>query len=414
MKIAVVGSGISGLSAAWILSRNHEVHLFEAGPRLGGHACTVQADNQPMDIGFLVYNELTYPRLTKMFRTLGVETVESDMSLSIQAKHKMLEWNGTNLNTLFGQRINIIRPSFYKILFEIIKFHKNAEIYLEESKKNSWTLRNLFEVKRYSDSFCSDYMIPMGAAIWSTPEDKILDFPASSFLNFCFNHRLLQVNDRPVWRTVKNGSQEYVKKISQSIQHIFLNSSVHKIERRDGSIFLFTQGKSAKYDKVVMTTHAPVTLDLIQDKSLREIELLSTFKYQKNDIVLHNEDTVMPTSKQCWASWNVQASQKNNSSPQVELSYYLNRLQPWIKNENYFATLNAKSNLKNPLFIEKFEHPLFDEFAIRSQEQLKEIQGIGGIYYAGSWTGYGFHEDGIKSAIEVCKMLGSEPPWGVS
>ncbi len=413
MKIAVIGSGISGLSSAWILSHHHEIHLYEAGSRLGGHAHTVQADGQQMDIGFLVYNELTYPRLTKLFNHLGVETIASDMSLSIQAKHKKLEWNGTSLNTVFSQRQNIVKPSFYKMLLEIIRFHKEAKSYLEEAKKNNWTLRDLFSVKKYSASFYHDYMLPMGAAIWSTPEEKMLDFPAASFLNFCFNHRLLQVNDRPVWRTVKDGSQEYVKKISKPIHHIFLNSPVSKVIRQNGEILVYSNEQCVKYDKVIMATHAPTTLELLKTDNSKEIEVLSKFKYQKNNIFLHNSDDVMPKTKRCWAAWNVQTSQKKDQKPEVELSYYLNKLQPWIKNKNYFATLNPKTQINNPILTECFEHPIFNLEAIQAQEHLKSIQGVGGIYYVGAWTGYGFHEDGLKSAVEVCELLGSTTPWSV-
>lgn len=413
MKIAVVGSGISGLASAWLLSRNHEVHLFEAGSRLGGHARTVSSDGMPMDIGFLVYNELTYPRLTKLFKALSVETLESDMSLSIQSKHKNLEWNGTDLNSVFGQRRNLLRPSFYRMLLEIVRFHKNAEIYLQDSIKNSWTLRELLRAKGYSEQFYGDYMIPMGAAIWSTPEEKILDFPASTFLNFCLNHRLLQVNGRPVWRTVKNGSQEYVQKISKPVSKIFLNSPVEQIERQEGFVKLRANGELLRYDKVVLATHAPTTYQILHSKSDREAQVLSKFRYQMNTVDLHSEITVMPKHRRCWASWNVQAKNQSVENQEVELSYYLNKLQPWLAGRNFFATLNAKSNLERPILSENFEHPVFDAAAIKAQSEVKSIQGSGGVYYAGAWMGYGFHEDGLKSATEVSAMLGSIPPWEV-
>lgn len=415
MKIGVVGAGISGLGAAYLLAQKHEVHLFESESRLGGHAHTVTVDEQgtavPIDTGFLVYNELTYPHLMGLFRTLGVETVESDMSLSVQVKEKKLEWSGTNLNTVFGQRKNIFNPKFYGMLLEILRFHRESEANLLASRRHGWSLRDLLREKNYRAEFCHDYLIPIGAAIWSTPEKQMLDFPAETFLSFFINHRLLQVEDRPVWRTVKNGSQEYVKKIAAHIPYIHLGEPIVEVERFAGKVAVKTAKGTFDFDKVVMATHAPVTLKVLKSPSEREWQILSAIKTEKNRTVLHRDGSMMPKENRCWASWNVVGSTDHNAHRKVALTYYLNRLQPLNTQNNYFVSLNSDQIHDGTVREMDYAHPTFNHAAIQAQKELPEIQGNGGVYYAGAWTRYGFHEDGLLSAVKVAELLGVGTPW---
>lgn len=425
MKIAVVGSGISGLGAAWLLSKQHDVHLFEADNRLGGHANTASVAEPdmadalgstiPMDTGFLVYNELTYPHLTAFFKALQVETVDSNMSLSVQVRNKNLEWNGTNLNGVFGQRLNLFKPSFHRMLLEILRFGKEAEQNLLAARKNSWSLNDLLSFGRYSDNFKMDYLLPIGAAIWSTPESRMLEFPAETFLRFFINHKLLQVNDRPVWRTVKNGSINYVEKIASSLAHVHLNTAVVAVERvsSSGKVIVRTQNESTEFDKVVLATHAPITNKILMNKSDLEQKVLSAVKFEPNRTVLHTDASVMPKNARCWASWNVNGTLTQEQKRKVSLSYYLNLLQPLETKKKYFVTLNADKNLDNILKEFNYSHPQFDRLAIQAQAELPTIQGQGGVYYAGAWSRYGFHEDGLLSAVNVARLIGTQTPWKV-
>lgn len=410
-----MGAGISGLSAAWLLAKTHEVHLFESAPRLGGHAHTVDiAENGskiPIDTGFLVYNELTYPNLCGFFDALNVETCDSDMSLSIRLPQKNLEWSGTNLNSVFGQRQNLVRPGFYKMLNEIMRFAREAEMNLKSSRENKWSLGQLLTARAYSKSFWHDYLIPAGAAIWSTPETEMLDFPGETFLTFFMNHRLLEVSGRPTWRTVKNGSRNYVEKAARTITHVHTSAPVVRIERRDGKIALTTPQEQMTFDRVVMATHAPVTNRILSNQSEIERRVLSAFSTEPNQAVLHRDNLQMPIRKVCWASWNVRGTHGLESEEKAQLTYYINRLQPLPTSTDYFVSLNPTGKISNVLDSFDYDHPKFNRSAIDAQGELPSIQGAGGVYYAGAWSRYGFHEDGILSAVRVAKLFGIEPPW---
>lgn len=417
MKVGVVGSGISGLGAAWLLSQKFDVHLFEAESRLGGHAHTVfvqeNTNTIPMDTGFLVYNELTYPHLTQFFKALGVETMDSSMSLSIQVLHKKLEWAGANLNTIFGQRKNIFKLSFYKMLREILRFGKEAEANRQLALRHAWTLGELLVAKKYSDSFKTDYLLPIGAAIWSTPESRMLDFPASTFLTFFINHKLLQVNNRPIWRTVKNGSIEYVKKAAAQIKSIHLSTPVTGVHRSQGKVFLKTPQETFEFDAVVLATHAPISAKILKDQTDEEKKMLSAISYEPNHAFLHNEADLMPKAKRCWSAWNVYGDLKESFN-KVSLTYYLNELQKLPTQKNYFLTLNPEKKIKSALREIEYAHPQFNQEAIRAQRVLPSLQGTGGVYFAGAWTRYGFHEDGLLSGVKVAEALGVKAPWTVS
>lgn len=416
MKIAIVGAGISGLGAAWILSQKHEVHLFESESRLGGHANTVVIKEEdrgvPVDTGFLVYNELTYPHLTNFFKTLGVDTVASDMSLAIRAGHKDLEWAGTNLDTVFAQRRNLLKPGFLGMIFDILRFDRESEENLRLSRQNAWTLGQLLEYRQYGLQFRRDYLMPIGAAIWSTPEMKMEEFPAETFIAFFINHRLLQINDRPIWRTVKNGSIEYVKRVAERIPHIHVGTPVHSVERRDGKISLRVGGETLIFDKVVFATHAPVTLRILKTENTKERDILSAIETRGNRTLLHHDEGLMPQIKKCWSSWNVFSAAEYFDAPAVSLTYFINKLQPLPTNKNYFVTLNPQTQVNNVLREFHYEHPQFNKRAIAAQGELPNIQGVGGVYFAGAWTRYGFHEDGLLSAVKVGEHFGINPPWG--
>lgn len=418
MKVAVVGSGISGIGSAWLLSQHHEVHLFEADRRLGGHAHTVIVDEAggavPMDTGFLVYNELTYPNLKSFFRMLQVETVASDMSLSIQVKDKNLEWSGTNLNSIFGQRSNLFRPKFYWMLKEILRFGREADVNLQTARRHAWTLGELLRERKFSSEFCSDYLLPIGAAIWSTPETKMLDFPAATFLTFFINHKLLQVNDRPVWRTVKSGSIQYVEKAARSISRIHLSSPVVEVERKDGRVTVRTAAGEEVFDQVILATHAPITAKMLKFPSDEERRILGSFRTEQNQTYLHRNSEWMPRNRRCWSSWNVYGTSRPDASRQVSLTYYLNLLQPLNSTNDYFLTLNPEQTIRNPIREFQYSHPQFDQTAIRAQRELSSIQGNGGVYFAGAWSRYGFHEDGLLSAVNVARLLGVPIPWDIS
>lgn len=418
VKVAVVGSGISGIGAAWLLSQKHEVHLFESDKRLGGHANTVsvrQSDGTSvaMDTGFLVYNELTYPHLIRFFKALNVETVNSEMSLSVQVKSKNLEWSGTNLNTVFSQRRNLVNPNFHLMLWEILRFAREAQKNLELSRERGWSLGQLLKAKKYARSFYTDYLLPISAAIWSTPETQMLDFPAETFLTFFINHKLLQVNDRPIWRTVKNGSIQYVQKAAQKLSHVHLASPVLSVERENGKVVVRTADQSTIFDAVVMATHTDVTARVLKNQSDAEARVLSSIGYEKNRTFLHTHPGLMPQKKKCWSSWNVQGTNDMKSSQQVSLTYYLNRLQPLNTGQDYFVTLNPTSSVSKVIQEFDYAHPQFDKKALEAQKILPSIQGRGGVYFAGAWSRYGFHEDGLLSGVNVAQLLGVSAPWSV-
>jgi predicted NAD/FAD-binding protein len=419
MKIAVVGSGISGLACSLLLSQKHEVHLFESEKRLGGHAHTSSIYNNSkdfnVDTGFLVYNELTYPHLTAMFKYLNVETVASDMSLSIQEPNVDLEWAGDNLDSVFAQRKNLFNPRFYKLMFDILKFHKHAEKNRDLAREHKWTVAQLLKNLKYSNELTEWYVLPMIAAIWSTPEKSMLDFPAETFLTFFINHKLLQVNDRPQWRTVKNGSVNYVNKIAAQLQSIHLDEAVVSVQKNENGLELTSNKSLYQFDKVVFAVNPSVSSKMYRAVNADTNEILSSFKTESNQAYLHLDKSFMPKSKKCWASWNVKANLKNSNSNsnKVALTYFLNRLQPLPTPDNILLTLNPNTKPNDIILQHEYHHPIFNQKAIEAQKQLPEIQGQDGVYHIGAWTRYGFHEDGLLSAVKLAELFDIQTPWGV-
>jgi uncharacterized protein len=409
MKIAVLGAGISGLGSAYILSSKYEVDVYEKDERLGGHARTTQIQDEGklfgVDTGFLVFNEPTYPLLTKLFKQLDVKIENSDMSFAFWDKNKNIAYNGSSIKGMFAQKRNLFSISHYKMIKDILSFNEKATNDLFYNSKD--LDKSLGEyIKKYSNAFKQRYILPMGAAIWSTPSDEMGEFPARTFLTFFKNHGLLGVDSHHQWLTVSNGSINYVNKIKEKISgKIFLNSDVIKIRREENGVYLIHEnGEKTFYDKVVLAMHAPEALEILEDATQKEIEILSAFKYKENSAVLHNDNNILYPSKKMYAAWNyTNTNTKNNA---VTLTYWINTLQNLKTKKDYFVSLNETQNLNNVIEKISYEHPQFNLRAIEMQKRKKEISGQNNTYYAGAYWRYGFHEDGLLSANEVGKLLG--------
>lgn len=416
MKIAVIGSGISGLGFAYLAqAEGHEVHLLEKANYFGGHSNTIQitegASTFYADTGFLVHNPKTYPNLLELLRRLDVKTVESQMTLSIQVLERNIEWGGTNLRTLFAQKANLLRPGFYRMIYDLLRFNRLAPAFLEQLKNDpNKTLGQLLVEQNFSNELKDWYLIPMAAAIWSTPASKVLDFPAFTFLRFCMNHNLLQTDGRPLWRTIEGGSRNYVNKIVDSIQSKHLNCNIRSIRRGDGKIQIKFDDSIQTFDKVIFATHADQTRQLLADIQPDESEILSRFNFQKNTAVVHSDQSVLPQRQELWSAWNYASS---TDSSRVSVSYLLNHLQQLPTKVPIIVTLNPHKKIAVDKIIRtiEYDHPIFDVETIKAQGRISEIQGRGEVYHTGAWLGYGFHEDGLKSALRVARILGLKIPW---
>lgn len=421
MRIAVIGTGISGLSAAWLLHRHAEVTVYEQNAYPGGHSNTVEAAESsgsvPVDTGFIVFNEHNYPNLTALFRLLGVKSHASDMSFSASIDDGRVEWAGDNLNTLFAQRRNLLSTAHWRMLRDILRFNRDAKQALRTDTGASITLGEFLDWQGYSNELRYRYLLPMAAAIWSCPMDTMLDFPVRSFLRFCDNHGLLNVVNRPHWRTVTGGSREYVRRLMQPLtKRLYLNSAVTAVRRRsEGVLIKDNQGREAHYDRVIMAAHADQSLALLTDATETERALLSAFPYQDNRAVLHTDKTLMPKRQRVWASWNYLADDSEDDGARVSVSYWMNRLQKLPTQTNYFLTLNPlhEPAAESIAYETHYEHPVFGREAMRAQEKLDLIQGVNGTWFCGAWCGYGFHEDGLKSALRVVTHMGYPIPWQV-
>ena len=411
MKIAVLGAGISGLGSAYILSQKHEVDVYEKDSRLGGHARTTQIQDEGMlfgvDTGFLVFNEPTYPLLTKLFKQLDVKIENSDMSFAFWDKIKNIAYNGSSIKGMFAQKRNLFSLSHYKMIKDILDFNEKANSDILYNNRN--LDKSLGEyISSYSDAFKQRYILPMGAAIWSTPSDEMNDFPARTFITFFKNHGLLGVSSHHQWLTVSNGSINYVNKIKDKISgKIFLNSDVIKIRRvENGAYLIHKNGEETFYDKVVLAMHAPDALKILDDATAKETEILSAFKYKENSAVLHNDNNILYPNKKMYAAWNYTSSYIKSDS--VTLTYWINTLQNLKTKKDYFVSLNETQELNNVIEKISYDHPQFNLQAINMQKRKNEISGQNNTYYAGAYWRYGFHEDGLFSANEVAKQLGCE------
>lgn len=419
-RIAVIGGGISGLASAYFLARQHDVVLMESAATLGGHANTVDItlDGHAMavDAGFLVCNDRTYPNLLALFAELGVETYASDMSFGVSLHQGDLEWAGTSLDTVFAQRRRLLDPAFLGMLRDIMRFNRAAPANLAQCQAHPQSLRQLLSAGRYGMQFRDAYLLPMAAAIWSSAPADILDFPAATFLRFCINHGLLQLNHRPQWRTVRGGSREYVRRIAATLPEVRLACRLHGVTRTETGVLVRSAGTIPRlepFDAVVFATHAPQTLALLQDATREEHDVLSAFRYQHNLAWLHTDTDLMPRRRKVWSAWNYLGARAEDGHQGVCVSYWLNRLQALPGKREVMVTLNPPQAPAPESRIASFdyEHPVFDQRAIDGQARLPAIQGRHRAWFAGAWTGYGFHEDGLKSALRVAADFDLAPSW---
>ena len=404
MKIAVIGSGISGLASAFYLSKKYKVDLFEQNDHFGGHAYTYDIKSQnkivPVDLGFIVFNELTYPNLINLFKELKVPFEKSDMSFSVSIKNSNIEYGGRGLSAIFANKSNIFNLNFLKMIKEIIVFYNKAPNLLKNNLEGI-TLGSYLEKSKLSKYFVEYHIIPMVAAIWSMPFSKAKDMPLELFLKFFINHGLFKLKNRPQWYTVSNRSRAYVKKILPLISgEIFKNYRVSKILRNEDNIRLKIGNEYLDYDQVILASHADQSLKLLENPTEQEKNILSKFKYISNLGILHTDTNLMPQKKIAWSSWN-SISKENRTC----VTYWLNKLQNLKCNSNYFLTLNPIYELTESKIISKvkFTHPYFNSETVKYQKELKIIQGKKRTWFCGAYFGYGFHEDGLKSAINLIK-----------
>ena len=404
MKIAVVGSGISGLSAAYFLSKHHKVDLYEQNNHFGGHSYTYDIKEEEkiisVDLGFIVFNELTYPNLINFFNELNVPFEKSDMSFSVSIKNTNIEYGGNGFSAIFANKLNLLNFNFLKMIKEIISFYNYAPSLLNDSNKEE-TLGNYLERSKLSKYFIEYHIIPMVAAIWSMTFSKAKEMPLKLFLNFFINHGLFKLKDRPQWYTVTNRSRTYVKKILGKISgEIFKNYKIHNISRSDTNVRISIENEYLDYDQVVLACHADQSLNILDDPTVKEKEILDKFTYVPNRAFLHTDANLMPLRKKAWSSWN--SITKDNKTC---VTYWLNKLQNLKTNKNYFLTLNPVEEIEESKVIkqEQFTHPYFNKENISLQKDLHLLQGKKRTWFCGSYFGYGFHEDGLKSSMELIK-----------
>jgi len=419
MRIAVIGSGIAGVGSAWLLSQEHDVDVYEAADYLGGHTrtldLTVDGVTFPADTGFMVYNRRTYPNLIRLFERLDVEWTESDMSFSVKVPAHGIEWAGTSLDSVFAQRKNITNPKFLRMLADVVRFSREADRLLADPSLDDLTLGQLLEREGYGAGFTDWYLIPMGDAIWSTPPGEMLDYPAGTFLRFCNNHGLLHIAGKPKWRSVKHGARTYIERASRSFSgEVFLEEPAERVERSGDGVRVNTPRRSETYDHVIMATHPPQTLEVLADATPREKAALSAFTFWDNDVVLHTDTSFMPENRRAWAAWNWYAESGDITKDMLVLTYQLNWLQDIPVDTTVMETLNRDREPAEGTLLANlhFDHPNFTYEAIRTQRTLPDLQGLGGVWFAGAWTRHGFHEDGLLSAVRVAESLGAQVPWG--
>jgi hypothetical protein len=425
MRVAIVGTGIAGNAAAWALSKRYAVTLYERELRPGGHSHTVSIDYDgtplAVDIGFIVYNNLNYPDLTALFDHLGVETVESCMSFAVSADAGRFEWKGGGSNWwetakgLFAQPSNLLSPSYLRMLRDILTFNESSVADFAAGRLADMTLGEYFAFRKFAPRLLTDYLAPMGAAIWSAPAAQILDFPAENFIAFFNNHRLLHY-DRPIWRTVEGGSQRYVERLIATMQdHLRLGCAVTSIERTtQGVIVNDSHGGSEAYDHVVIGAHSDHALAMLSDPSDDERAILGDIGYGPNMVYLHRDPRLMPKRKAAWASWNFLRWQRQGTSVNdVAVTYWMNELQGIDNDKPVFVSLNPPFEPDPALTFGKYpcEHPQYTAAAFAAQRRLPEIQGQRNTWFCGAWTGYGFHEDGLRSGLAVAELLGAPVPW---
>lgn len=410
-KIAVIGAGISGMGAAHALANNHRVVLFEAESRLGGHARTRMAGknaDQPVDTGFIVFNYANYPHLTKLFDHLNVPVTKSNMSFGASFSGGRMEYGLASLNALFAQRSNIASPKFLRMVRDILRFNAKG---LEASKDETLTIRELLQKLGLSNYFRDHYLLPFSGAIWSTPKEKILDFPAYAMMRFFDNHALLGATGQHQWYTVDGGSREYVTRLAADMMRrgidIRLASPIDAVRRTQAGAEVKTQGANwEKFDEVVFATHSDDTLAMLSDANAVEKSILGAVRYQPNKIVLHSDTSIMPKRRQVWSSW-IYSEDAQRTDTEINLTYWMNSLQPWLKGEDMMVTLNTNRPIREELIWDEvtLQHPVYDLAAIAAQDAAAAINGSNHTWFCGAWMKNGFHEDGLSSALDVVNTL---------
>jgi uncharacterized protein len=421
LRVAVVGTGISGLAAAWLLSQRHDVTVYEQSDRIGGHSNTVIASidgrRVPVDTGFIVFNRATYPNLVALFEHLSVPTKPSEMSLAVSLGDGELEYSGDGIGGLFAQRSNFFRPRFWSMLRDLVRFYRQATRDADVLTDESVSLGEYLATNGYGAAFRDDHLLPMASAIWSASPDEILAFPVATFIRFHRNHGLLQLTRRPQWETVDGGSMVYVERLTRSYaEGIRLDTAVVAVRRKsDGVEVTDCRGETQRYDHVVMATHADQALSTIADPTADEVKLLGAFRYSRNLTVLHSDPGFMPRRRAAWSSWNYTGERLADDSG-VGVTYWMNRLQHIPESTQLFVTLNpARPPRAGTLHhSEVYEHPIFDAAAIAAQRRLWSLQGIGNLWFCGAHFGAGFHEDGLQAGLAVAEQLGGlRRPWSV-
>lgn len=419
MKIAVIGAGVAGLGAAWLLSRKHEVVIYEREDRFGGHSCTVDAPvpggTCAVDVGFIVFNERNYPNLVALFDHLGVPTEASDMSFAVSLDEGRFEY-GSSFAGYLGQRRNMVRPSFLRMTHDILRFNRLAPQLLDRCEDLDFTIGNFIDDAGLGDAFRDRYLVPMASCIWSTPLGRMLDYPAQSFVRFFNNHGLLTIGPQLQWRTVSGGSRSYVERIATPLRaRARLATPARAIRRdslgvdggvqvRDGS------GHWDRFDKIVMACHADQALALLEDADAPERDLLGRFAYSTNEVWLHGDLSLMPRRRSVWSSWNYVADRRS-AETNVSVTYWMNRLQNLPDETPLFVSVNPGRAPASAHARFSFEHPMYDAAAIRAQRGLHAIQGVRDTYFCGSYCGYGFHEDALSAGLDVAEQLDVRRPW---
>lgn len=422
LRIAVIGTGISGLSAAWLLSQRHDVTIFEKADRLGGHSNTLDVTCPegvvPVDTGFIVYNEKNYPNLTAMFETLRVASDASDMSFAASldmGRGQRFEYSGSGLNGLFADRRNLLRPRMWKMLADVLRLYRGADSLMKEDGLETKPLGLFLREQGYSAALRDDHLLPMCAAIWSLPIERIEEFPALAFLRFFDNHGLMRLSGRPAWRTVSGGSREYVRKLAAAFQGtIRLNANIVEVKRyATGVIVRDAAGHGEAFDHVVIASHSDEALHMLGDADQHETQLLSALPYQRNIAWLHSDASFMPIEKRAWSSWNYLGG---GAGAPVCVTYWMNRLQKLNTERQIFVTLNPSHEPDEKTVVSRIEydHPIFDAGAIAAQRQLWQLQGQRRTWFCGAYFGSGFHEDGLQAGLAVAEELGGlARPWNV-
>ena len=412
MNIAIIGCGISGLSAAYYLRANHDLTLYESAASIGGHTATVDVDWQgrryAIDTGFIVYNDWTYPNFIELMQTLGVKTKPTEMSFSVRCDHNGLEYGGNNLDTLFAQRRNLLRPSFHKMLQDILRFNREAVRDLDSGRLSATTTLGEYLVENgYGKAFIQHYLLPMGSAIWSAAIDGMADFPLLFFIRFFKNHGLLSVNNRPQWHVIEGGSRAYLEPLTRSFkQAIRCNARIASVCRRPGGVELvMSDGHRVQYDQVIFACHSDQALALLDDATQAEREALGAIPYQSNEVVLHTDDSLLPRCRRAWSSWNYWLREGEQS--RAVLNYNMNILQGLDAQTTFCVTLNATESIAADKIIDSFEysHPVFSLEAISAAKRIEDFNGLNRSWFAGAYLGNGFHEDGVASARKVADAI---------